>query len=65
VAQRDRISLVFRTPEEIESFFGDFEFVDPGLGEVSHWRPDPVEDDAEIPRALMLGGVARKRGKAD
>jgi hypothetical protein len=62
VAKRDRISLVFRTPEEIAGFFGDFEFVLPGLVKVSDWRADPAENQAGLRGSLLLGGVARKRG---
>jgi SAM-dependent methyltransferase len=61
VAQRDRISLVFRPQEEIAAFFGDFTLVEPGLVTVSRWRPDPGEDDAGAAgRSLYLAGVGRK-----
>jgi hypothetical protein len=61
VAQRDRISLVFRPQEDIAAFFGDFTLVDPGLVEVSQWRPDPVENEAgPAGSSLYLAGVARK-----
>jgi len=61
VAQRDRISLVFRPQAQIEAFFGDFEAVPPGLTQVSQWRPDPAELDAgPLGNSLFLAGVARK-----
>ena len=51
----------YRTREEIESFFCDLEFVEPGLVELDDWwpsgpalRPRPTEE------RLLLGGVARK-----
>jgi SAM-dependent methyltransferase len=61
VAQRDRVSLVFRPGTEIEAFFGDFSLVPPGLTRVSQWRPDPAERDAgPLSRSLFLVGVGRK-----
>jgi S-adenosyl methyltransferase len=59
--QRDRISLVFRSPEQVTGFFGDFTLVEPGLSDVREWRPDPVELDAGTAgAALYLAGVGRK-----
>jgi hypothetical protein len=61
VAQRDRISLVFRPQEQIASFFGDFSLVEPGLVELSRWRPDPLEHDAgPAGSSLYFAGVGRK-----
>lgn len=47
----------FRDKEEILSFFGDFELVDPGLVPVGKWRLD----DPRVPALnIAIGGVARK-----
>jgi len=52
------MTLVARTKDEVERFFGDWEMLEPGLVPVSAWRPDePVAD----PEAAYYGaGVARK-----
>ena len=61
VAQRDRVSLVFRPRAAIEAFFGDFSLVPPGLTQLSDWRPDPAELDAgSLGSSLFLAGVGRK-----
>jgi hypothetical protein len=61
VAQRDRVSLVFRPRAEIEAFFGDFELLPPGLTQLSDWRPDPAELEAgSLGSSLYLAGVGRK-----
>lgn len=61
VAQRDRVSLVFRPREAIEAFFGDFPLVPPGLVQLAQWRPDPTELDAgSLGSSLYFAGVGRK-----
>jgi SAM-dependent methyltransferase len=61
VAQRDRVSLVFRPRTEIEAFFGDFDLVPPGLTQLAEWRPDPAELDAgSFGSSLFLAGVGLK-----
>ncbi|GIJ72494.1 SAM-dependent methyltransferase [Virgisporangium ochraceum] len=47
-----------RTPEEIRAYFDGLEFVEPGLIDVTRWRPDP--DAGEVPMLHNLVGVARK-----
>ncbi|MEE6308999.1 SAM-dependent methyltransferase [Plantactinospora veratri] len=48
-----------RTPEEIASYFEGLELVEPGLVDVTRWRPDP--SPAGPPRPLdNLVGVGRK-----
>jgi hypothetical protein len=59
VAQRDRVSLVFRPKPAIAAFFGDFSMVAPGLSELSHWRPDEAEIGAPG-STLFLAGVGLK-----
>jgi hypothetical protein len=51
----------WRSRSEIESYFGDFEMLEPGLVPVEEWRPD-TEPPAEkyLSYYTMLGGVARK-----
>ena len=61
VAQRDRVSLVFRPRSAIEAFFGDFPLVAPGLARVSDWRPDAAEVEAgPVGSSLFLAGVGVK-----
>jgi hypothetical protein len=61
VAQRDRVSLVFRPKEDIQAFFGDFGLVPPGLTQLSRWRPDPAEEAAGTRgSSLYFAGVGRK-----
>lgn len=52
-------SITPRSPEEIESLFGDFELLEPGLVPVAQWRPQipPAEG---IPGSDFVVGVARK-----
>jgi hypothetical protein len=51
-----------RSPEEIAGYFDDLELVDPGLVDVTRWRPDPSPSGP--PRTLdNLVGVARKPAK--
>jgi O-methyltransferase involved in polyketide biosynthesis len=58
-----------REPEEIASFFDGLEWVEPGFGSVSQWRPDVTpEAPADNVQAItspapvgQYGGVARKR----
>jgi hypothetical protein len=51
----------WRGPEEILSFFGDWDLVPPGLVPTSEWRPDPSDDHTKyLTHYFVLGGVARK-----
>jgi hypothetical protein len=52
------MTLVARTREEVQRFFGDWEMLDPGLVPVSSWRPDEPVDNPEA--AYYWAGVARK-----
>jgi hypothetical protein len=50
-----------RSLDEVRRFFAGFELVEPGLVEVTSWRPD----EAEAPDAVkvwVLGAVGRKPG---
>jgi hypothetical protein len=51
----------WRLRKEIETYFGDFEMVDPGMVPLAEWRPDteaaPEQKDTYY---TMIGGVARK-----
>ncbi|MFC6082904.1 SAM-dependent methyltransferase [Sphaerisporangium aureirubrum] len=51
----------WRTQDEIQAYFGDFEMVDPGLVPLSEWRPDP-EDLVHQGSTYytIVGGLARK-----
>lgn len=57
---RNASPIGLRTREEIATFFGDWELVEPGIVPFPEWRPDPGEED-DAPR-LFPGfvGVARK-----
>lgn len=52
----------WRSQEEILSYFGNFEVLEPGLVPLAEWRPDPgdtIEEDP-YPHYAFVGGVARK-----
>jgi hypothetical protein len=52
----------WRPTEEIKSYFGDFEMVDPGLVSIFDWRPDEtVPEVSDEMRLVFSGGIARKR----
>lgn len=52
----------FRTKEQLQSFFGDLEMVEPGLVYLPEWRPqEPVPDEMTVAEKLMAGGIGRKR----
>lgn len=51
--------LVLRTRAQMDKFFTGFDYVEPGLVQISSWRPDgPPPEDAE--RIWIYGGVGRK-----
>jgi hypothetical protein len=52
------MTLVARTKDDVERFFGDWEMLEPGLVPVSGWRPDEPVDNPEA--AYYWSGVARK-----
>jgi hypothetical protein len=49
-----------RSVEEIGTLFEGLVWVEPGLVEVTRWRPDPGDGDGVAP-VDMVGGMARKR----
>jgi trans-aconitate methyltransferase len=57
-------NLSFRTPDEIGSFFGDLEMLEPGVVQLFEWAPpggETPEDDLQADaRRVLYGGVARK-----
>jgi hypothetical protein len=57
-ATRAGMTLVARTRDAVERFFGDWELLDPGVSPVSAWRPDEPVDNPEA--AYYWSGVARK-----
>jgi hypothetical protein len=70
-AQREGLNAVYaatrsggvtqRPLEDIAQFFDGLELADPGLVEITSWRP-PVADIGQKPgKRLFYGGVARKR----
>src|SRR4051812_41774137 len=52
------LTLVARSREAVQRFFGDWEMVEPGLVPVSNWRPDDPIGNPEI--TYYWAGVARK-----
>jgi hypothetical protein len=59
--KRTQNSVVTRSRPEILGFFGDFELVEPGLVQTSHWRPERPEDvSAQGTHDGLYVGVARK-----
>jgi hypothetical protein len=48
-----------RSPEEIAGYFDDLELVEPGLVDVTRWRPDPSPSGPPHPLDNLIG-VARK-----
>lgn len=52
----------WRTYEEIRSYFGDMELLEPGLVPFAEWRPEPGETVPEQTYTYhtFVGGVARK-----
>jgi S-adenosyl methyltransferase len=49
-----------RTAEEVRSWFDGLEVIDPGLVEVSQWRPREDDRPQETMEWIEYGGVARK-----
>lgn len=49
-----------RTVDEIAEFFDGLELVDPGVVQVTRWRPDPAGSTAALPEVDAYGAVARK-----
>ncbi|WP_280203225.1 MULTISPECIES: SAM-dependent methyltransferase [Nocardia] len=56
----------YRTREQINSYFGGLELIEPGLVELEDWWPMGPPVRGRFPEErLMLGGVAVKRSTAD
>ena len=51
--------MVLRSHPEVARLFDGFALVDPGLVQVSHWRPDPG-DAASHQQVWAYGGIGRK-----
>ncbi|GAA4988220.1 SAM-dependent methyltransferase [Yinghuangia aomiensis] len=50
-----------RTAADVTGYFGDLDLLDPGLVEISTWRPDGTEGPVqETTEWIEFGGVARK-----
>ncbi|HEX2316901.1 MAG TPA: SAM-dependent methyltransferase [Thermomonospora sp.] len=54
-----------RHPDEVAPWFEGLELVEPGLVEVSLWRPDPDEVTQETDEWFEFGGVARVPERSD
>jgi len=53
-------SLHYRTKDQVVAMLAGFELVEPGLVNVTDWRPDPDEADDPPPAAVPIAAVARK-----
>lgn len=52
--------VITRTQEEITALFGGFPIVEPGVVQMSRWRPDPSEDlDSIVDDLPGYAGIAR------
>ncbi|GAA0367623.1 SAM-dependent methyltransferase [Actinoallomurus spadix] len=63
IYRRSSTPIITRSTERIRGLFGDLELVEPGLVNVSAWRPDNVESKLiteRYPQSYFLAGVARK-----
>jgi hypothetical protein len=56
--KKSQNTVMSRNKAEIQSFFGDFDLVEPGLVATSQWRP---ERDADPDNDGLYAGVAQKR----
>jgi hypothetical protein len=56
LAESGGVPYILRSPEEIASCFEGLTMVEPGLVQITHWRPD----DADVQRIDAYGAVARK-----
>lgn len=62
MAQSGGGGVAYRDRAEIESFFGDFELVEPGLVKYAEWRPSgpgDISDDPAVNR-IAFAGIGRK-----
>jgi hypothetical protein len=57
IYQKANAPLLFRTAEEIQSYFDGFDMVEPGLTYVSQWRPDGP--GVATDKKWIMGGVGR------
>ncbi len=56
----------YRTREQIASYFGDLELLEPGLVELDDWWPmGPAIERRCTEKRLLLGGVGRKNHRSD
>jgi hypothetical protein len=51
-----------RSREEVRAFFDGLEPVEPGLVDITDWRPDGRGEEQQAGRWFVFGGVARKPG---
>ncbi|MFG1928126.1 SAM-dependent methyltransferase [Cryptosporangium sp. NPDC048952] len=56
LAESGGVPYILRSPETLASAFDGLQLIDPGLVQITHWRPD----DAEPPTIEAYGAVARK-----
>jgi hypothetical protein len=56
LAESGGVPYILRSPEEIASCFEGLTMVEPGLVQITQWRPD----DADVQRIDAYGAVARK-----
>jgi S-adenosyl methyltransferase len=56
LAESGGVPYILRSPEQLESCFEGLTMVEPGLVQITQWRPD----DADVERIDAYGAVARK-----
>jgi len=61
VYQNASTQMHVRPVKEVERFFDGLEIIDPGVGWIAEWRPDPGTRPAGR-RDALYGGVGRKAG---
>jgi hypothetical protein len=59
--KKSQNNVCARTREEVLSFFGDFELMEPGLVTTSQWRPDRVPENDDAEQDGLYAGVGLKR----
>jgi hypothetical protein len=55
--------VIWRGPAAVRALFGGLDLIEPGIVQVTRWRPDgPVDAEGLGEATQMLAGVARKNG---
>lgn len=60
VYDRASSSVFLRSTDDITNLFRGFDLIEPGLTELTEWRPDPDVPSASVGGQWILAGVGRK-----